>query len=289
MTVGSVFPESPADQVGLRPGDRIVAVDGQKLDSLRPFYESIIVGQKDTIELTVQDARSSGGVRQLRLALRGGKPSPMRMTQLQHVLDLPMGYFPLGFLFVGLTVLLLRPDDPNAWLLALFCGSFIAGGPLFEGAISVHLRGFAVAYKMVMAWSAGALFYYFFAVFPAPSPLDRKIPWLKYALPGVVLVTTVPMGVRCLLAGGALPLYLDTHWPGWATLTWALTAQAGLPAPASNVWPPPNSYFLALSWAQRRWDWRHSSQTISCRQMRRSVEKLTSCCGARQSASLLSP
>jgi hypothetical protein len=137
MTVGSVFPESPADQVGLRPGDRIVAVDGQKLDSLRPFYESIIVGQKDTIELTVQDARSSGGVRQLRLALRGGKPSPMRMTQLQHVLDLPMGYFPLGFLFVGLTVLLLRPDDPNAWLLALFCGSFIAGGPLFEGAISV--------------------------------------------------------------------------------------------------------------------------------------------------------
>jgi sigma-B regulation protein RsbU (phosphoserine phosphatase) len=231
--------------VGLRPGDRIVAVDGQKLDSLRPFYESIIVGQKDTIELTVQDARSSGGVRQLRLALRGGKPSPMRMTQLQHVLDLPMGYFPLGFLFVGLTVLLLRPDDPNAWLLALFCGSFIAGGPLFEGAISVHLRGFAVAYKMVMAWSAGALFYYFFAVFPAPSPLDRKIPWLKYALPGVVLVTTVPMGVRCLLADGALPLYLDTHWPGWATLTWALTAQAGLPAPASNVWPPPEFIFFS--------------------------------------------
>jgi serine phosphatase RsbU (regulator of sigma subunit) len=246
MIVGVVFPESRSEQAGLRPGDRILAIDGQKLESLRPFYESMIVGQKDTIELSVQDANSSAGARQLELVLRGGKPVPIRMTRLEHVLQLPMGYFPLGFLIVGLTVLLLRPDDPNAWLLALFCGSFIAGGPLQEGAIPVNLRGFAVTYKMVMSWCAGAFFYYLFAVFPAPSPLDRKVPWLKYALLGGVLITTAPMGFRCLLAGGALPLYLDTHWPGWATLTWALTAQGGLPVPASHVWPAPALIFFGF-------------------------------------------
>jgi sigma-B regulation protein RsbU (phosphoserine phosphatase) len=246
MTVGVVVPGSPSEHAGLRPGDRILAIDGQKLESLRPFYESIIVGQKDTIELSVQNASSSVGARQLELVLRGEKPAPIRMTRLEHVLQLPMGYFPLGFLIVGVTVLLLRPDDPNAWLLALFCGSFIAGGPLQEGAIPVHLRGFAVVYKMIMPWCAGAFFYYLFAVFPAPSPLDRKVPWLKYALLGGVLITTAPMGFRCLLAGGALPLYLDTHWPGWATLIWALTAQGGLPVPVSHVWPAPALIFFGF-------------------------------------------
>jgi hypothetical protein len=199
MTVGVVYPNTPAERAGLRTGDRITAIDGQKLETLRPFYESIIVGQKDSVELTVREARSPAVVHQLKLVLRGGQPAPMRMTRLEHVLDLPMNYFPLGFLIVGVTVLLLRPDDPNAWLLALFCGGFIAGGPLFEGAILMHLRGFAVAYKMVMAWLCAAFSYYFFAVFPAPSPLDRKLPWLKYLFVAAVLIATVPMGFRCLI------------------------------------------------------------------------------------------
>jgi sigma-B regulation protein RsbU (phosphoserine phosphatase) len=237
MTVGVVYPDTPAEQAGLRAGDRIVAVNRQELQTLRAFYEFVIIGQDDIVELSVQDARSSSGVRQVKLVLRGGQPAPMRMTRLEHILDLPMNYFPFGFLIVGVALLLLRPDDRNAWLLALLCGGFVAGGPLFEGAIPVHLRGFAVAYKLIMAWLCAALYYYFFAVFPAPSPLDRKIPWLKNVFVAAVLVATVPMSLRCLIGGGALPLYLHTQWPGWATLTWALTGQAGLPVPASHGWP----------------------------------------------------
>jgi phosphoserine phosphatase RsbU/P len=237
MTVGAVLPQSPAGQAGLRPGDRILAIDGQELKTLRPFYESIIVGQNDTVELGVQDATSPAGVRSTMVVLRGREPTPMRMTRLEQILDLPMNYFPIGFLIVGVAVLLLRRDDRYAWLLALLCGGFVAGGPLFEGAIPAHLRGFAVAYKSIMAWLCAAFYYYFFAVFPGRSPLDRKVPWLKNVFVAAVLIATVPMGLGCLIGGGTLPLYLHTQWPGWATLTWALTGQSGLPVPASQGWP----------------------------------------------------
>jgi hypothetical protein len=51
---------------------------------------------------------SSAGRRTLELVLHGSKPAPMRMTRLEHVLSLPIGYYPVGFLVVGLAVLFLR-------------------------------------------------------------------------------------------------------------------------------------------------------------------------------------
>ena len=245
MVVGAVVPGSPAEEAGLQTGDRIVAIDGKPLESLRPFYEAIVVGQKDVVEFTVERPSSAGGRRTVKLVLRGSKPAPMRMTRLEHLLSLPIGYYPLGFLVVGLAVLFLRPDDPHAWLLALLFGGFVAGGPLFEGAIPPPLRGFAVGYKIVMSWISGALFYYFFAVFPSPSPLDRKLPWLKYILLAVAIVATVPIGLRCLFAGGTLPLYLDSHLPATTAVTWLLAGQAGLPVPASRwPWSGPGVVFL---------------------------------------------
>ena len=45
------------------------------------------------------------------------------MRLVQQVLAL----YPIPFLLVTLVVLLQRPDDPHAWLLALMLGGFIAG------------------------------------------------------------------------------------------------------------------------------------------------------------------
>jgi sigma-B regulation protein RsbU (phosphoserine phosphatase) len=243
MKVGEVLPGSPADQAGLRSGDRIVAIDGQRLSNLRPFYDAIIVGRKQVIELTVEQP-GSAGQRQLRLVVSGGKRVPKRTLRLEDLLGLPIDYYPVGFLLVGVTVLLLRPDDRNAWLLALLFGGFVAVAPLFEGNIPPPLRGFAVFYKIVMSWSSLALFYYFFAVFPASSPIDRKIPWLKNLFLAGAIITTVPIGLRCLVAGGTLPLYLDLHWPGANVIRWVLALQEGLPSPASQRWPSPGWVFF---------------------------------------------
>jgi hypothetical protein len=79
----------------------------------------------------------------------------MGMTRLERLLSLPIGYYPLAFLVVGLAVLFLRVDDPHAWLLAVLFGSFLAGGPLFEAAIPPHLRGFAVGLQNCDALALG--------------------------------------------------------------------------------------------------------------------------------------
>jgi hypothetical protein len=164
IKVGEVLRGSPAELAGLRPGDQIVAIDGWNLENLRPFYEAFIVGRKEVVELTVEQPGSAAGQRLLRLVVRGGRRVPERTMRLEDLLGFPLDYYPVGFLIVGVTALLLRPDDRNAWLLALLLGGFLAIAPLFEGNIPSLLRGFVVFYKIVMSWSSLALFYYFFAV-----------------------------------------------------------------------------------------------------------------------------
>jgi len=125
MTVGAVIPRSPADQAGLRPGDQIVGIDRKTLDNLRPFYDSVIVGGNAFLDLVIKDPGSTSGFRQLRLVLHGRRPESRPTNRLENLLTVPLNYYPLGFLLVGVAVLLLRPDDPNAWLLALLFGGFV--------------------------------------------------------------------------------------------------------------------------------------------------------------------
>jgi len=251
MTVGAVIPGSPADQAGLRPGNQIVGIDGKALDDLRPFYDSVIIGGNAFLDLAIKDPASAAGIRQLHVVLHGRRPAPRPANRLERWLTVPLNYYPLGFLVVGVAVLLFRPDDPNAWLLALLFGGFVGAGPLFEAAVPIHLRGFAVGYKMIVGSAAGAFFYYFFAVFPAPSHIDRNFPWLKHILLAVVMIGTVPIALWSLIAGGSVPLYFNTHWLAGTTLTWALVGQTGLPVPGSHRWPSPQfaffSYFFGTS------------------------------------------
>jgi hypothetical protein len=117
-----------------------------------------------------------------------------------------------------MAVLFLRIDDHNAWLLAFLFSSWLAGGPLWEGAIAPQLRGFAVFYKITALGLTGSLFYYFFAVFPARSTIDRAVPWLKHLAVWGNVVLTFPLAARCLAAGGSSPLYASPNWPGALSL-----------------------------------------------------------------------
>ncbi len=182
LDVNLIMPNSPAERAGLLVRDKVVAIDGQRLQNMDVFNRIWWRARPgDSVQLTI-DRPGVRGPQILHGIFRkpvgaASKESLARSSALQIT-----GSFPIVFLVVGLAVLFLRVGDPNAWLLALLFGGFIAVPGLQDFAVlSPGLQEFAQAYRGAFLGMFGALFYLFFAIFPAKSPLERAAPWLKWA------------------------------------------------------------------------------------------------------------
>ena len=191
QSVEDVAEGSPAERAGLRVGDRIIGVNGRALDTDLGSDEAYVRGRPgDPVELAVERVSEPKplilhGVFRA-AALAGTSEGLARSSALQIT-----GSFPIPFLLVAFAVLFLRLEEPNAWLLALlFCAFAAAPSILNPVAVSPGLRAFAFAFRAVFSGMLGPLFYLFFAVFPLQSPLDRRLPWLKWVglLFGVCIV-----------------------------------------------------------------------------------------------------
>jgi serine phosphatase RsbU (regulator of sigma subunit) len=121
-------------------------------------------------------------------------------------------------------VLFLRVNDANAWLLALVFGGFLVGAPIFREAVSsskvfeglIHpawLRAVFVSFEGVFWAISPGLFNYFFAVFPNRSPLDRRLPWLKWLLLIVLAAFVAPISYWIAKAG-FVPVMVILKWLG---------------------------------------------------------------------------
>jgi phosphoserine phosphatase RsbU/P len=180
----------------LRAGDRIIGVDGRTLASDLGYDESYLRGHPgDSVSLMVQRPGEDKpvilyGVFRAKRGLKGAKEGIARSSALQV-----MGLFPIPFLLVGFVVLFLRLEEPTAWLLALlFCAFICAPDLAVPSGITPGLKTFVLMFHSIFLGLIGPLFYLFFAKFPSRSPLDRRLPWLKWlglalgalvALPGL--------------------------------------------------------------------------------------------------------
>jgi len=206
LQILSVDGDSPAARAGLQPGDRIVAINQRPLDTLVPYYDAVSRGLPgDVLTLDLERADSSRPHRvQVVLESRVAPPP----APAQRIANEILGSYPLLFLIVGLVVLLQRLEDRNAWLLALLFAGFIASAPLFEERLNPVLRGPVLFYRLIFAAMIPALFYFFFAVFPVPSPLDRRVPWLKWLLLVAGAAVAVPLAVWALSVGHGTPVWI---------------------------------------------------------------------------------
>ena len=198
---------SAAEQAGLVVDDQIVAVNGRSLETQNPFFDAVRRGRPgDVVSLTVE---RPGEPAALTFDATLGPALPREeLPPARTILNQVLRSYPVLFVIVGLGVLFLRLEDLNAWLLALLFGSFVAVAPLLdvEEAIPPALRGFGVAYMVTFAGLCEPIFYYFFAVFPTSSPIDRRLPWLKHVLLGLAVAVSIPLGLWALLAGSSQPL-----------------------------------------------------------------------------------
>lgn len=201
VTLRTVTPGSPADRAGLKVDDRILTVNGypQHVLTVAPAIARGKAG--DVVTLRVQRP----GVAEpfdLPMTLEAAPPRE-RPTTAQWLALGVIGYYPIPFLIVGLLVLFLRLEDRNAWLLAIMFAGFIAAAPVafLEGVFSLPLRRFMLSYMILLYGIQPAVFYWFFGTFPTPSPIDRKLPWLKWLLLLIGIVCSVPFAAMALVTG----------------------------------------------------------------------------------------
>ncbi len=190
MVVASVVNNSPAEKAGVRPEDRVIAINGNRVNSV-DYQTRIWRAHKpgDTVQLTIQ---------------RRGDKAPFVVTAVfrprlegrpgESVAEELIALYPVPFVVVGLAVLFLRLGDLRAWLLALLFASFVQtlGNTDAIAEMAPAFAPFAVAYKAIFQAMLGPLFYYLFAVFPTRSPLDRRVPWLKWVALALGIFFAIP-------------------------------------------------------------------------------------------------
>jgi phosphoserine phosphatase RsbU/P len=187
---------------GLRVGDRIVELNGRPVENFSSLAEVAVQHPGNAIKLTILRANVTAPF-VIESVLRAAHPLVKEERVALDVGRDIANTTPVAFLVVGLTVLFLRLEDPAAWLLALMFAGFIAvpGVPNSFARLNPPLRTFAMFYRAHFHNMVTPLFYFFFAVFPTRSPLDRRIPWLKW-IALMVAAFLVPPAVVGGFSGG---------------------------------------------------------------------------------------
>ncbi|HVN09613.1 MAG TPA: SpoIIE family protein phosphatase [Patescibacteria group bacterium] len=207
----SIYPDSPAQRAGLRPGDCILAVNGLSVittDVLDAAWWNARPG--DPVTLTIERPGVPGTLI-LHASFRARQSKSQEGLARSSAAQV-LGSYPAPFLLVGIVVLFLRREDVNAWLLALMLCGFIGAAPLptIFYSLPPGLRPFMVAYRAFFQGLLGAIFYIFFAVFPAPSPLERRVPWLKW----LSLACSASVILPGIHRGNMTPPAFLVHWFG---------------------------------------------------------------------------
>jgi sigma-B regulation protein RsbU (phosphoserine phosphatase) len=206
LEVTAVVPESPAARAGLLPGDWIAAIDGHPLDTQAPFWDRVTRGRPgDAVSFSV---RRKGDPRQseFRAVLGEGPGRSPAHTSVQRLAMLPLNWYPVPAVLLGLAVLFLRVHDRNAWLFALvFAGLGVGPQVAVESVCHPAVRSFVLAYSALFGGMLPAMFYALLAGFPVSSSVDRRVPWLKTALFVAAALFFVPLAGLILTTGSAWP------------------------------------------------------------------------------------
>ena len=207
LRITAVQTLSPAAAAGLQAGDVLIAIDGQPLAAREPVREALRNRRAgEAVELLVQ--RGGKVPDRVVVTLSRRPPRPLAERAVSELI----GTYPLLFLIVGLSVLFQRLADPHARRLALMFAGFIASAPLELETLPQVLRSFAAAYVIIFRSLSSAFFYAFFALFPTPSRIHVRWPWLLKVGLGTGITLACVFAVRALTGEGSPLANEPTRW-----------------------------------------------------------------------------
>jgi eukaryotic-like serine/threonine-protein kinase len=217
LTVKAVHPGSAASRAGLRPGDRIVAVDGQPIGPQKMDWVAVATNVEFDKPIAL-DIRRDGAA--LRVRLEFHRESLSRWTTREG-LDL-IGVRLVQFVTLCLALLLVfrRPEDPVARLGAWLLGSVSVFCVVLPFRISAVWRGLWWPAGLLLwlpfasALLLGALLLTFFLFFPVRRVRRRGV---LVALWAPLLATATPF-LRFQVAAVYTPDRCLALWDGFTLL-----------------------------------------------------------------------
>src|SRR5215475_1134905 len=185
LVVIRVDPDGPATD--LRVGDEVIAINGEKI-------------KEDTLS---KGASAPPGTRETMTIRRAGEMRDITIQTVPHKTPkrFDRHYFvSILFLLTGWGVFLLRPEDKQAWLLALMLGTLtsVLGSnptdlPSWLSLVSASARALGILFLPI--------FVHFFLVFPETAPLLQRRPRLGiYIYLPCLIVILNAFGIGRLLA-----------------------------------------------------------------------------------------
>ncbi|WP_161571059.1 GAF domain-containing SpoIIE family protein phosphatase [Granulicella sibirica] len=179
-TITLVNPSAKA--AGLERGDAVDTLDGLPFLGSRDMALAVIDKRPgDRLDVTFwhQGTSLDEPPRHAMIVLspQRASPAPFQAWLVQSFLVL----MPIFCLLTGLYVVFARPRNPNAWLIFAILAYFHAVF-LNPGQLGSRYMPFGFLWNNVVQTSMSICFMLFGVYFPERSPLDRKVPWLKWLL-----------------------------------------------------------------------------------------------------------
>jgi sigma-B regulation protein RsbU (phosphoserine phosphatase) len=185
--------------IGLRSGDRIIAINGKDLAAHpRAVGDDYHMAPGSPYSMTVR---------------RNGQELTFTWQTVPRRVDFPRKrLIALLFWLTGLLVLSLKAEDRQAWLLALMLGSsssILGGG--WPTAMPADWLTLLIALARIGGWFLFPLLLHLFLCFPQPSPWLRRWPRVTKWLYAPLCLFVLPIfGVSCLPAEWNIPI---RNWP----------------------------------------------------------------------------
>jgi phosphoserine phosphatase RsbU/P len=201
---------TPSFQAGLRGGDQILALYNSRGEGTRILglfdcgsaIHSVHFGEPWT--LVIGRKGLDGVVHESTVAM---PPVPRQVFILWALRLLVNVILPLIVIVTAFFIGFMKPEDDHAFLACLL---FLSFSSIFGPEYSTYPRGlreFGLVFTTTLTVSLIYLFMRFFLLFPSPSLIDRKAPWLKHAVSIAILPIWAAVMIETYAVSTSFNLY----------------------------------------------------------------------------------